>query len=49
MNPLGFISRKHAMQVGGKHAPNAIAANNIILLAFLQHARRDVKCKPRIQ
>jgi hypothetical protein len=46
MNPSGFIRQKHGSQVRGKHAPNPIAANNILLLAFLQHGRRDVKCKP---
>jgi hypothetical protein len=46
ISPLRFIRQSYGGHVGRNHAPNTIAANDILLLAFLQHGRHDVKCKP---
>jgi hypothetical protein len=43
INPLGFIRQIFDGDEGGKHAPNTIAANDILLLSFLQHGRHDIQ------
>ena len=47
-NSIGRLQR-HGGHVGRKiRYKYNIAANDILLLAFLQHGCSDVKCKPRI-
>jgi hypothetical protein len=42
INPLRFIRQKYGGHVGGKHASNTLAGNDILLYEFLQHGSHYV-------
>ena len=44
----GFTRQRFGSHAEGKQTPDKKAVNEILLFKFLQHARHDVKRKPKI-